>query len=431
MLNQTRRNEILALLKREVVPAVGCTEPAAVALCTARCHDELGGAPQEVSVWLSGNMIKNAMSVGIPGTGRTGLPVAIALGALRGGAANGLEVLGGVSPEDVKAADEYINSGVISIALKQGACDVLYIEVTARRGDKSVTAVISGQHTRFVYVGAPLNPHEPARDFQPCGTKADPQSDATPLRMREVWEMATEAPLSEIEFIEEARTLNTHVSRCGLDTCHGHFVGRTLGGPAGNILGDTVFRHMISRTAAACDARMGGAPEAVMSNSGSGNQGIVATMPVAVFAEENGIDREHTLRALLLSHLTVVYIKQSLGRLSALCGCVVAATGTACGLAYLMGADYHKITDTVKNMIANLTGMICDGAKPGCAMKVASGVSTAMMSALLALGGSTVDATEGIIDNDIDRSVANLGRIGREGMVNTDKLILNIMTCKE
>lgn len=430
MLNQTRRNEILALLKREVVPAVGCTEPAAVALCAARCHDELGGAPQKVSVYLSGNMIKNAMSVGIPGTGRTGLPVAIALGALRGGAENGLEVLGGVTPEDVEAADAFIKSGAISISLKKGACDVLYIEVLAQRGDKTVTAVISGQHTRFVYVGNALDPEEGARDFNSNEEGATPQPEAAPLRMSEVWEMATEAPLDEIEFIEEARNLNSHVSVAGLNNCLGHSVGRTLGSASGNMLGDTVFRQMISRTAAACDARMGGAPLAVMSNSGSGNQGIVATMPVVVFAEENEVAREKSLRALLLSHLTVVYIKQSLGRLSALCGCMVAATGTACGLAYMMGADYTTVTHTIKNMIANLTGMICDGAKPGCAMKVASGVSTAIMSALLAMGGSTVDSTEGIIDDDIDKSVANLGRIGREGMVNTDKLILNIMTCK-
>lgn len=430
MLNQTRRNEILALLKREVVPAVGCTEPAAVALCAARCHDELGGAPEKISVFLSGNMIKNAMSVGIPGTGRTGLPVAIALGALRGGAENGLEVLGGVTPEDVEAADAFIKSGAISIALKKGACDVLYIEVLAQRGDKAVTAVISGEHTRFVYVGAALDPEEGARDFKQGEQGATPQPQAAPLRMREVWEMATEAPLDEIEFIEEARNLNSKVSVAGLNNFLGHSVGRTLGGPSGDILGDTTLRHIISRTAAACDARMGGAPLAVMSNSGSGNQGIVATMPVVVFAEENDVDSEKALRALFLSHLTVVYIKQSLGRLSALCGCVVAATGTACGLAYMMGADYTTLTHTIKNMIANLTGMICDGAKPGCAMKVASGVSTAMMSALLALGGSTVDSTEGIIDDDIDKSVANLGRIGREGMVSTDKLILNIMTCK-
>lgn len=224
--------------------------------------------------------------------------------------------------------------------------------------------------------------------------------------------------------------MNRAVSDYGVTHRFGHFVGLTLGGPSGRVLGDTVFRRMISRTASACDARMGGAPVAVMSNSGSGNQGIVATMPVAVFAEDRGVDAETSTRALLLSHLTVVYIKQSLGRLSALCGCVVAATGSACGLCYLMGGSYDQVTATIKNMIANLTGMICDGAKPGCAMKVASGVSTAMMSAILAMGNSIVDSTEGIIDDDIDRSVANLGRIGREGMASTDRLILNIMTCK-
>lgn len=168
----------------------------------------------------------------------------------------------------------------------------------------------------------------------------------------------------------------------------------------------------------------------VMSNSGSGNQGIAATLPVVIYAEENFASREQTIRALVLSHLTAIYIKQSLGRLSALCGCVVAATGSACGLCYLMGGGYQQVTATAKNMIANLTGMICDGAKPSCAMKLASGVSTAMMSAMLAMEGETVNSLEGIIDDDIDRTVHNLTRIGREGMRETDRLILEIMTTK-
>jgi L-cysteine desulfidase len=196
------------------------------------------------------------------------------------------------------------------------------------------------------------------------------------------------------------------------------------------LLGDCIFSRILSYTTAAADARMAGAPFAVMSNSGSGNQGIAATLPVAIYAEETFASEEQTIRALVLSHLTVIYIKQSLGRLSALCGCVVAATGSACGICYLMGGDYDRIAATTKNMIANLTGMICDGAKPGCAMKISSGVSTAMLCAMTAMEGHCVSSLEGIVDDDVDRTIANLTEIGRDGMAETDRLILKIMTNK-
>ena len=195
-------------------------------------------------------------------------------------------------------------------------------------------------------------------------------------------------------------------------------------------MGDSTFSRILSYTSAACDARMGGAPVSVMSNSGSGNQGIAATMPVVVYAEENFASEEQTIRALTLSHLTAVYIKLSLGRLSALCGCVVAATGSSAGLCYLMGGGYEQVAATVKNMVANLTGMICDGAKPSCALKLASGVSTAVVSAMVAMEGQQVSALEGIIDDDVDKTIQNLVAIGREGMTQTDNMILKIMTSK-
>ena len=197
------------------------------------------------------------------------------------------------------------------------------------------------------------------------------------------------------------------------------------------VMGDSIFSHILSYTSAACDARMAGAMIPVMSNSGSGNQGIAATLPVAVYAEEIGADEERTIRALMLSHLTVIYIKQSLGRLSALCGCVVAATGSSCGITYLMGGGYDRVVAAVKNMIANLTGMICDGAKPSCSMKLTSGVSTAVLSAMMAMDGHCVTSVEGIIEEDVDRSIRNLTRIGRDGMCETDRMVLDIMTHKE
>ena len=238
-------------------------------------------------------------------------------------------------------------------------------------------------------------------------------------------------PLDELRFILETRRLNKAAAEQSFKGDYGHCLGKTLRHDRElKVLGDSVFLRMLSYTSAACDARMAGAMIPVMSNSGSGNQGIAATLPVVVYAEENGATEEQTIRALTLSHLTVIYMKQSLGRLSALCGCVVAATGSSCGIAYLMGGGYEEVTFAVKNMIANLTGMICDGAKPSCAMKLTSGVSTAVLSAMMALEHRCVTAVEGIIDDDVDQCIRNLTRIGRDGMNETDRLVLDIMTSK-
>ena len=212
---------------------------------------------------------------------------------------------------------------------------------------------------------------------------------------------------------------------------YGHCVGNTLRhAPELRIIGDCALSRILSYTCAACDARMAGAMVPVMSNSGSGNQGICATNPVAVYALENENTEEELIRALMLSHLTAIYIKQSLGKLSALCGCVVASIGSSCGITYLMGGDYQRICNSVKNMVANLTGMICDGAKPSCSLKISSGVSTALLSSLLAMEGRCVTSAEGIVDDDVDRCIHNLTSIGADAMRITDDMVLNIMTHK-
>jgi L-cysteine desulfidase len=246
-----------------------------------------------------------------------------------------------------------------------------------------------------------------------------------------VYDFSMTAPLEEIVFIREAQQLNEKAAEESLKGNYGHLLGKTLSRPLGKgIFGDTIFAHIISATACACDARMAGATIPVMSNSGSGNQGICATLPVVKYAEENHNTDEELTRALMLSHLTAIYIKQSLGKLSALCGCVVASTGSACGITYLMGGGYDQVTYAVKNMVANLTGMICDGAKPSCALKLASGVSTAVLSAMLAVQRNCVTSVEGIIEDDVDRSIRNLTRIGKDAMDETDRCVLEIMTKK-
>lgn len=428
MLDSVKRAQIIALINQEVVPAVGCTEPMAVALCTARATELLGGRPEKITAYLSANIIKNAMGVGIPGTGMIGLPIAIALGALVGKSKYELEVIKDLTPEALEEGKTYIKNGKrIEIKLKNGIAEKLYIEVTSELDGHKATAIIADGHTNFVYEefdGKVL------KDTRKSEGESDEEQTIN-LDLHTVWDFATTSPVEEIRFILKTRDLNMSAAQESRKGNYGHCLGKTISRPLSHgIFGKTIFSEIISETALACDARMGGAMIPVMSNSGSGNQGICATNPVAVYARENDNTEEELIRALTLSHLTAIYIKQSLGKLSALCGCVVAGIGSSCGIVYLMGGDYQRVCYAVQNMIANLTGMICDGAKPSCSIKICSGVSSALLSALLSMEGEHVTAAEGIIDEDVDRSIRNLTSIGKEAMCPTDDMVLDIMTHK-
>ena len=426
-MKKTERDFIIRLIKREVVPAIGCTEPIAVALCVSKAARLLGKEPEKIKVLLSANILKNAMGVGIPGTGMIGLPIAVALGALAGNPDYQLEVLKDITSDDVERGKQVIAENRIDIQLKENIAEKLYIEVIMSAGPDETTAIISGGHTCFVYEARNGNV---LLDERISAVAEESEEDGS-LSLRKVYDFALTAPLDEIDFILDSARLNKAAAEASFKGDYGHSLGKSLRNDnERRVMGDSVFTRILSYTSGACDARMAGAMIPVMSNSGSGNQGIAATLPVVVYAEENQKSREEMIRALVLSHLTVIYIKQSLGRLSALCGCVVAATGSSCGITYLMGGGYEEMTYAVKNMVANLTGMICDGAKPSCAMKLTSGVSTAVFSAMLAMEHKCVTAVEGIIENDVDRTIHNLPRIGAQGMNETDRLVLDIMTHK-
>ena len=430
--------ELLQLLRREVIPAIGCTEPIAVALCVARAKELLGVEPDEITVYLSKNVYKNALAVGIPNTGMTGLPIAIALGATVGRSEYLLEVLRDATPEAVAYAKEYMLRVPAQIHINYEAPSILYIHAEVRKGDKTAQATIMDGHTNFVEEASPKS--------SPKGKDFSTAQNSLPLRegmgiglnLRRVYDFAMEVDIHDITFLTDGAEMNIAAAETSFADQYGHGLGRLLRANTltatpemEKLFGNTLFTKIISYTCGACDARMSGAMVQVMSNSGSGNQGISCSIPVYLYAKENGCSEERTLRALALSNLTVIYIKQSLGRLSALCGCVVAATGSAAGITYLMGGNYEEITYAIKNMIANISGMICDGAKPGCALKVTSGVATAIFSAYLAMQHSFADSTEGIVEDDIDRTIRNLTRIGHDGMKVTDDLILDIMTHKQ
>ena len=428
-MDEITKQQILELIHQEVIPAIGCTEPIAVALAAAKSTELLGKIPERIEVSLSANILKNAMGVGIPGTGMVGLPIAIALGSLIGKSAYGLEVLRDLTPESLEKGKEMVSKQMIHIRLKERV-DKLYIEVTCTAADEKATAIIAHEHTRLVYLSR--NKEILKNELSKYSGEEQATQEQLKLSFDLVYDFAMQMPLDEIRFILDTAKLNKHAAEESVKGQFGHEVGKTISGPYGHkYLGDSPYTHMLILTAAACDARMDGAMIPVMSNSGSGNQGIAATLPVVSFAEDIKCSEEQLIRALMLSHLMVIYVKQSLGRLSALCGCVVAATGASCGITWLMGGTKKQITYAIKNMIGNITGMICDGAKPSCAMKVASGVSTAMLSAMMAMENKVVTAVEGIIDEDVDQSIYNLTSIGSKGMETTDKVVLDIMTHKK
>ncbi|MBQ0080495.1 MAG: serine dehydratase subunit alpha family protein [Alistipes sp.] len=416
-----------SLLHEEVVPAIGCTEPIAVALCATKAREILGEIPLKIKLSLSANIYKNAMGVGIPNTGMTGLPIAVAMGIVCGESQFELEVLKNATEANVIEAKSYLDNHTIEIGIEKNDCDVLYINCIVSGKESEAECTIKGSHTHFVFIRKDhtIIHKEELEHHETGGNKFNIES------LRHVYDYAMNVEIKEIEFLQQSADMNMQAAEFSFRGEYGHSLGKILKTQSPNsIFGNTLFTKILSYTSGACDARMSGALIPVMSNSGSGNQGISATIPVVLFGKAHNISREKMLRALALSHLTVIYLKQHLGRLSALCGCVVAATGSSCAITYLMGGDFEKISFAVKNMAANITGMICDGAKPSCSLKVTSGVATAVLSATLAMNGSHATKFEGIVDEDVDRCIQNMTDIGRNAMHETDNKILQIMTSK-
>ena len=419
------RKQIRDLIQREVVVATGCTEPGAVALAVAKARETLGCMPETTQLLLSKNVFKNALGVGIPGTGMVGLPIAVAIALTAGDSSRQLEVLTVISDE-VSAAKTWLanNGDKISIGLKERCEDKLYIECICRKGEDTATAIISKRHTNFIYISR----NNEVLFENDCSTgKSDAVANGDPeLSQRIVYEYATTAPLEELDFILETVKLNCKAANEGLKG-YGLNTGRIL---MENAAGDIVHT-VIARTVAASDARMDGCTLPIYSNSGSGNQGIACTLPVYEYGKAKSCSDEQITRALILSHLTSIYVKRGIGRLSALCGIVNASIGVTSGITYLHGGSYDQMCYAIKNMINTLAGMVCDGAKPSCALKMSTGLYSAFVCAELALHDKVVDACDGLSEKNIDCSIRNLGRLGMEGMDQTDDVVLDIMTHKQ
>ena len=419
------RKQIRDLIQREVVVATGCTEPGAVALAVAKARETLGCMPETTQLLLSKNVFKNALGVGIPGTGMVGLPIAVAIALTAGDSSRQLEVLT-VTSDEVSAAKTWLanNGDKISIGLKERCEDKLYIECICRKGEDTATAIISKRHTNFIYIS---RNNEVLFENESSTGKSDAVANGVPeLSQRIVYEYATTAPLEELVFILETVKLNCKAANEGLKG-YGLNTGRIL---MENAAGDIVHT-VIARTVAASDARMDGCTLPIYSNSGSGNQGIACTLPVYEYGKAKSCSDEQITRALILSHLTSIYVKRGIGRLSALCGIVNASIGVTSGITYLHGGSYDQMCYAIKNMINTLAGMVCDGAKPSCALKMSTGLYSAFVCAELALHDKVVDACDGLSEKNIDCSIRNLGRLGMEGMDQTDDVVLDIMTHKQ
>lgn len=430
-MEQTLKEHLLKLLKTEVVPALGCTEPIAVALAVAKAREVLETQPESITVYVSPNILKNGMGVGVPGTGMVGLHIAAALGAVYGTSQNMLQLLNGVTDQAVCTAKQMVMDGKVTIGVKSGI-DKLYVEAICQNKENSVSAYIKSAHNQIVLVerNGVVIEGTPEALKPACSTSADVKL-CPKVRFSDIYEFATTSPLSEIEFILEGGAMNKRISDEGLRGDYGLKVGKCIINKIDrNILKDDLLTYAMAVTSAASDARMAGNELPAMSNSGSGNQGITVMLPVVAVAEKLKSSTDDLARALVISNLLSIHIKSKMGRLSALCGVSVAATASSCGIVYLLGGTFEQMTFAIKNMVGNLTGMICDGAKVGCSLKVSSGVSASVNAALLAIDNICIQDTDGIINEDVEVTISNLAKLGSDGMVETDKMILDLMLQK-
>ncbi|MFA5713997.1 MAG: L-serine ammonia-lyase, iron-sulfur-dependent, subunit alpha, partial [Bacteroidales bacterium] len=420
----------------EVKPALGCTEPIAVALAVATAAQLLktnGEIPTKIEIEVSANILKNGMGVGIPGTKEVGLFVASALGAICGEPSLSLELLRGVNNHCIEKALEMVNRELVTISKASSNSKKLFIKATLYYKESIATATIEDRHDNIssLTLNGKRIPPPLATAIEEEGSINGNNSRESYLNMESIYSFAKEVEFEKIEFILESVRLNTLLAEEGLSGEWGLGVGRSINSASNKrIYGDSILREAMALTAAASDARMSGSTLPAMSNSGSGNQGITVTLPVAAYAKKIGANSQKLARALVIAHLTASLLKVELGKLSALCGCVTAATGASCAIVYLEGGALKEIEYAIHNMVGNITGMVCDGAKPGCALKVATGVAAAIKSATLALEGRSITKNEGIVTGSVEGSIRNLSKIGSEGMNYTDKLILEMMLNK-
>lgn len=427
------KQKIIDVLNSEMELATGCTEPAAIAFTAATAAKHLSGAKTEsVLVRASGNMIKNAMAAGIPGTPYRGIEYAAAIGAMGGDPDKKLQVISGVDSSVYAAAEKLVAAKKVTVKLAD-VTEKLYVDVTVKGGQNTARAVISGSHTNLVLIeenGKAVFQHSAdSRQTEGIG----PEEISSLLSVEKIFDFVSEIDTKNdpLDIIKESISVNTAISREGLMNDYGLRVGKnTKDEMEKGVIGKDMVSYAVCVTTAGADARMAGAPFAVVSNSGSGNQGITATMPVVAVAKWNHESEDKMIRAVTLSNLIAIYIKSKFGRLSALCGATVAGTGAACGITYLLGGDLKAVSFAIQNMIGSITGMLCDGAKADCSLKIYTSINMAFQAAFMALKGIRVQKTDGIVEDDVEKSIENFAALGSQGSVGMDSLVLKMMLQK-
>ena len=427
------------ILNSEMELATGCTEPGAIALTGAYAGAELnklGEAIQRMEVKASTNIIKNAMAAGIPGTSYTGMPYAAAIGAAAAAPERKLEVINGVSDDVYKAAELLVETGKVNVELAK-VPQKLYIDVTVYGPTHSARAVIADLHTNLVLLEVDGKEVFKADPNAPVDTGRDvvtPEEIAAFLTVRKIYDFCDKEldPMNDpIDIIRSAISVNGEICERGMEKDYGLAIGPNLerNCRAGVMTRDMVTNSMIITTAGA-DARRAGAPFSVVANSGSGNQGITTTMPVVSLAKWKEIPEDKMVRAVTLSNLIAIRIKSKFGRLSAMCGASVAGTGAACGITYLLGGGYDEICRAIHNMIGDVTGMLCDGAKADCSLKISTCVNAAFQAAFMAMRGVRVESTDGIVEDNVEYTIDNFAKLGNEGSGPMDAAILEMMLNK-
>lgn len=413
----------LQILREELRPALGCTEPIAVAFCAAKAAQLLGTTPDHMELWCSGNIIKNVKAVVVPNSGGLkGPEIAAILGALGGDCNRELEVLEAVGPDHIAAVKELYNRGFCTCHLAPNV-ENLYIRVLVCRGEETAEVEVSDTHTNItgLWKNGRQLPLERQTGSQAAG---DSRGDRSLLNLQDILDFADAVDVNLVSSLLDTQiTLNTAIAEEGLNHDYGARVGKTLL----NVYGNDVQVRARARAAAGSDARMNGCPMPVVINSGSGNQGMTVSLPVIEFARELGASQETLYRALIVSNLVALYQKHYIGRLSAYCGAVSAACGSGAAITYLYGGSYEQICKTVTNTIANIGGIVCDGAKSSCAAKIASALDAAIMAHHMAMKDEVFLPGEGLVGADADTTIKNIGLMGRIGMKRTDEEILNIM----
>lgn len=419
--------DMVQAVRQEVTPAIGCTEPVSLALAAALAARRLGKPVERIEARVSANLMKNGMGVIVPGTGTAGLYMAAAAGALGGDPDGQLEVLKYLTPQQAEAGKKMVADNKVHIAIAD-VPNVLYAEAKVIHGADWAQVCIADDHTRIVRI---VHNSDVIYERQEGAAETARAYSLAGIGARDVYEFATQAPLDMIDFIREAARLNDALADEGMKGGYGLRIGATLKWYSEQgFLADCLLTRVVTRTTAASDARMGGAALPAMTNSGSGNQGIVATVPVSVMADYMKADDERLTRALMLSHMMAIYIHGKLPKLSALCAVSTAAMGAASGMAWLLRQDFDTVSMAISSMVGDMVGMICDGASNSCAMKVSTAAGAACKAVLMALEGIRVTGCEGIVADDVDRSIANVGELACKGMVQTDDQILRIMLNK-